>query len=55
MVSTAAMHPPLRRWVRIDKTQREHNESAYPPIADIQADFGDGSEVPNSEVAIRDL
>ena len=32
------------------RTQFEHNESAYPPIADIRADIADGSDVPISGI-----
>jgi hypothetical protein len=34
--------------VRIDKTQTEHNRSAYAPIADIRADIVNGSSVPEA-------
>jgi hypothetical protein len=36
--------------VRSDKAEHEHNESAYPPIADIRADIVDGSEVPIPDI-----
>ena len=42
-------------WVRIDKAQTEHNESRYPPIADIRADIVDGSEVPEGDKLEGDL
>ena len=30
---------PMPLWVMSDKAQAEHNESAYPPIADMKADI----------------
>jgi hypothetical protein len=37
---------------RIDKARREHNESAYPPIADMGADIVDGSFVPIGDIVL---
>jgi hypothetical protein len=41
----------MSRWVRIDKTQHEHNESAYPLIADMGADIANGSFVPEADMS----
>jgi hypothetical protein len=41
----------VRLRVRIDKTQTEHNGSAYPRIAHMGADIVDGSEVPRTDIA----
>ena len=41
-----------RLWLRIDKAQREHNESAYPLIADMRADIAEGSEVPLTDIEV---
>jgi hypothetical protein len=35
---------------RMHKTQSEHNESAYLPIADMRADIVDGSFVPRGDI-----
>jgi hypothetical protein len=38
------------RWVNRRTTHFEHNESAYPSIADIRGDGVDGSEVREADV-----
>ena len=38
-----------RIWVRIDKTQSEHNESGYAPISDMRVDIADGPFRANTE------
>ena len=35
----------MTAWVRIDKAQTEHNESAQPLITDMGAEIADGGEV----------
>lgn len=41
-----------RRWVRIDNTQSERNESVYPPIADLRANMVLFRSVPTGDIRV---